>query len=487
MTEQIIFTVPLKYKVPDSIKRLSPEVLCSVFDCMGFFISKLNINFEDYDLQSKHQDEMNTIISQFMKRLNDQKLQLLDERTEAINIIKTKCQEELIVSKKRHHDECKEEFKKLQSECASEKKKLMEEYDEQLRICKKRITEENSERINNLSRELEISHKAFKSQHDTYLNEQKMMHGLYETNLRDKDAMLNTFTSRIDDLVSVFHSFKSSSVSKGQFGENYMRTILQQQFPTAEIQDTSHTPHSGDTLVKIDELVVMIEMKTKNHITREDIAKFEYDINLHKNEYHGALFLSTSHGVPNKGEFLFEFIGDVPVIYVSKFIDSPVLLHLSLSMLFNLIPVFQHFRTNNEEFSEHDNLLQTLSSVVATVTHLFENLRQNSQTLVVIAQNILEQKKKNEEKLQWCINEIARLTENYKLKVKNTVRTPPSVSELFEILYTERCKIDGKYVYKNLIKNIVDKKMTKHFYTYEQILRILPKSKFEELCNQIIS
>ena len=156
-------------------------------------------------------------------------------------------------------------------------------------------------------------------------------------------------------------------------------------------------------------------------------------------------------------------------------------------MLFNLIPVFQHFRTNNEEFSEHDNLLQTLSSVVATVTHLFENLRQNSKTLGVIAQNILEQKKKNEEKLQWCINEIARLTENYKLKVKNTVRTPPSVSELFEILYTERCKIDGKYVYKNLIKNIVDKKMTKHFYTYEQILRILPKSKFEELCNQIIS
>ena len=82
------------------------------------------------------------------------------------------------------------------------------------------------------------------------------------------------------------------------------------------------------------------------------------------------------------------------------------------------------------------------------------------------------------------MNEIARLTEYYKLKVKNTVRTVPSVSELFEILYTERCKIDGKYVYKNLIKNIVDKKMTKDLYTYEQILRVLPKAKFKELCNQ---
>ena len=451
MSEQIMFTVPLNYRVPCSLKQLSPEVLCHVFDCMDFFLSKFNMNFEENNSQSTHQEELNMIISQ------------------------------------RQYDECKQEMQKLQTDHASEKKKLQEECDEQLRIYKKRITDETSERFNNLSRELELSHKAYKSQHETYLNEQKMMHGLYETNLRDKDAMLNTFTSRIDELVSVFHSFKSSSVSKGQFGENYMRSVLQQQFPTAEIRDTSHVPHSGDTLVKISEVVVMIEMKTKNHITREDITKFEYDVNLHRNEYHGAIFLSTSHGIPNKGEFLFEFIGDIPVIYVSKFIDSPVLLHLSLNMLLNLIPVFQHFRTNDNDLSEHDHLLQTLSSVVATVTNLFENLRQNSKTLGVIAQNILEQKKKNEEKLQWCMNEITRLTENYKLKVKNTVRTVPSVSELFEILYTERCKINGKYVYKNLIKNIVDKKLTKDLNTYEQIMRVLPKSKFEELCNQKIN
>ena len=476
MSEQITFTVPLNYRVPCSLKRLSPEVLCHVFDCMDFIISKFNMNFEENDSRSKHQEELNTIIAQFMKKMEDQKIQLLDERTEAINFVK-----------KRQYDECKQEIQKLQTDHAYEKKKLQEECDEQLRIYKKRITDETSERFNNLSRELELSHKAYKSQHETYLNEQKMMHGLYETNLRDKDAMLNTFTSRIDELVSVFHSFKSSSVSKGQFGENYMRSVLQQQFPTAEIRDTSHVPHSGDTLVKISEVVVMIEMKTKNHITREDITKFEYDVNLHRNEYHGAIFLSTSHGIPNKGEFLFEFIGDIPVIYVSKFIDSPVLLHLSLNMLLNLIPVFQHFRTNDNDLSEHDHLLQTLSSVVATVTNLFENLRQNSKTLGVIAQNILEQKKKNEEKLQWCMNEITRLTENYKLKVKNTVRTVPSVSELFDILYTERCKINGKYVYKNLIKNIVDKKLTKDLNTYEQIMRVLPKSKFEELCNQKIN
>ena len=476
MSEEITFTVPLNYRVPCSLKRLSPEVLCHVFDCMDFIISKFNMNFEENHSQSKHQEELNTVIAQYMKKMEDQKIQLLDERKEAINFVK-----------KRQHDECKQEMQKLQTDHASEKKKLQEECDEQLRIYKKRITDETSERFNNLSRELELSHKAYKSQHETYLNEQKMMHGLYETNLRDKDAMLNTFTSRIDELVSVFHSFKSSSVSKGQFGENYMRSVLQQQFPTAEIRDTSHVPHSGDTLVKISEVVVMIEMKTKNHITREDITKFEYDVNLHRNEYHGAIFLSTSHGIPNKGEFLFEFIGDIPVIYVSKFIDSPVLLHLSLNMLLNLIPVFQHFRTNDNDLSEHDHLLQTLSSVVATVTNLFENLRQNSKTLGVIAQNILEQKKKNEEKLQWCMNEITRLTENYKLKVKNTVRTVPSVSELFDILYTERCKINGKYVYKNLIKNIVDKKLTKDLNTYEQIMRVLPKSKFEELCNQKIN
>ena len=121
MSEQITFTVPLNYRVPCSLKRLSPEVLCHVFDCMDFIISKFNMNFEENHSQSKHQEELNTVIAQYMKKMEDQKIQLLDERTEAINSVK-----------KREYDECKQEIQKLQTDYASEKKKLQEECDEQL-------------------------------------------------------------------------------------------------------------------------------------------------------------------------------------------------------------------------------------------------------------------------------------------------------------------------------------------------------------------
>ena len=182
------------------------------------------------------------------------------------------------------------------------------------------------------------------------------------------------------------------------------------------------------------------------------------------------------------GEFLFEFIGEIPVIYVSKFIDSPTLLKISINILLDLIPVFQHFRNNDTEINEYDSLIQTICSAVSMVSNLCDTLKQNNKSLGFIAQNILEQKKKNEEKLQTCLNDITHLTEKYKNKIKNNFKNVPSSNELFDVLYNERKKIKGKYIYKKIIEEVVTKKTIKNVYTADQILRILPKAKFEQMC-----
>ena len=43
MTEQIVFTIHLNYKVPDSIKRLSPEVLIVFLIAWILFFQNLTL------------------------------------------------------------------------------------------------------------------------------------------------------------------------------------------------------------------------------------------------------------------------------------------------------------------------------------------------------------------------------------------------------------------------------------------------------------
>ena len=356
---------------------------------------------------------------------------------------------------------------------------MREECEEDLKRCKQKVIYDSNKRIRSLEKELKISVKLLKSLSEINTNEKVLMQELYKRNLQDKEHLLLSMSTRLDDMLSIFQAFKTP-VSKGQFGEKYLHSFLQKQFPTAEIRDTMHTPHFGDIIVYMNGINVMFEMKNKNTITREYIKKFENDIDLHKHEFHGAIFLSSTHGIPNKGEFVFEWYGTTPVMYISQFIESPVLLNVSLNILFDFIPILQQ----NNDSIEHDNMIQTLTSVIATVSVLCDTLKQNCKTLGVVAHNVLEQKKKNEEKIQSCLHEITFLTEKYKLKIKNNLKHIPSQEELFQMILEERKKITGKYVYKTIVNATMQKNSLKGV-SYEQINRVLPKAKFEEMCNDL--
>ena len=435
---EVSLTLPLGYNVPEIIQQSPPEVLAALLDCMEVVLNSFSVRLDSdvaiEKLKARHEHELVTMKDHFVQRLHEQKKQLLDEREEAVCIgiqhnIKTRNTEQELVKLK-----------------------------EQLNHCH--------------------------VQNTLYATEQQRMREIYDTTI-----------SKFDDATNMFRALKTSPVHKGQFGENYVRTFLQNKFPSAEIRDQSQVSHAGDIVMTLNDTVIMIETKHKTHVTKEDLIKFENDIKNHDTEYNGAMFVTTSSGIPTKGEFAFEFIGKVPVIYISKFMDTPEILKFGTDLILSLIPVFETKESTEEaEYTEMDDLMEKLSLIVSTAYLTCESIRQNTKTLNIIIKHAKEQTQQNDDKLQWCTLEIEKHTERYRTKknfrVQNTTTTQtnilsPDVKYVFEILRNAFISTDRsrqKFVYKTFVRDALSKGLFSDKYkTVESILKILPKTKFDDL------
>ena len=194
---------------------------------------------------------------------------------------------------------------------------------------------------NKIKQDLEQKTSFIQELYHNHQTEQQRVHELYKSIIEEKDSQLTNITSKFDDISSSLQCIKSTTVHKGQYGENCILTTLQECFPKAEISDVSNIPHAGDMTLTLDNITVMIEVKTKTTTRKGDVIKFIQDIQTHKHEYHAALFVTSSSGIPNKGEFALEFVESVPVLYVSKIFDSSLLLSMSITILTSLVPILK--------------------------------------------------------------------------------------------------------------------------------------------------
>ena len=364
-TKTVTFTVPHEYTVPDILFTCSPVLLSSTFDCIGNMLTMLTVTLSSTErastqieaLKIHHHNEITRLMETFTQRLNDQKEQFLNERQEVVTSLKPPSCTEIQTIRHELHE-----------------KTLLLEHTRQ-----------------------------------AHITENERIQKLYEISLHDKDCLLSSFSKKVDNICSIIESFKSSTVSKGTFGENCMQAVLHEYFPSAELRDTSHIPHSGDFVFVLNDFTMMIEMKTKHYTTKEDVVKFENDVYTHRQEYDSALFVTSSTGIPNKGDFSFEIVHDVPVIYTSKILDHPDHLILCTHVLRSIVPLL-----HDKSVLDQNDMMQHIGSLVTTCQVVLDTVKQNTKTLGILTQQIHDQQQINDEKVQWCLLEITRITEQYK-------------------------------------------------------------------------
>ena len=185
-------------------------------------------------------------------------------------------------------------------------------YKSQIKDLNTQITESTtqlskwSDKYNNLYQTLNDKHDMrFKEQRDRYDNDIKI--------IREE---LNKEKTKYEQRLVI----SQNSTLKGQNGEEQIFKQLNLLFPSAEVIDTHNESNRGDFIVKLDNIVFMVENKNyTTNVPKAEIDKFYRDLdNDGNNDIQCAVFVSMSSGICARDDFEFEVRNNKPILFLHK-------------------------------------------------------------------------------------------------------------------------------------------------------------------------
>ena len=149
--------------------------------------------------------------------------------------------------------------------------------------------------------------------------------------------------------LSQFLNKYNMSSNKGKYGESNLYSVLNELFPSAEVQDTTGMKASGDFIVKrIDKDPVMVETKDYNHnVNKEEIAKFIRDIDV---QNMNGIFVSQYSGITFKHNYHIDIHKGKILVYIQHCEYSPDKLRVAFDIidyLSNKVQELNMDETNN--------------------------------------------------------------------------------------------------------------------------------------------
>jgi len=147
-----------------------------------------------------------------------------------------------------------------------------------------------------------------------------------------------------DELNQFLNKYNMSS-NKGKYGESNLCSVLNELFPSAEVQDTTGTKASGDFIVKrMDKSPVLVETKEYNHnVNKEEIAKFIRDIDT---QNMNGIFVSQYSGITFKNNYHIDIHKGNILVYVQHCEYSPDKLRIAFDIIDYLSNKVQELNTN---------------------------------------------------------------------------------------------------------------------------------------------
>lgn len=205
------------------------------------------------------------------------------------------------------------------------------DYKQSIKTIKESIETSYSKRVDSLEQTINILRDT-----NNKLNDQL---------IEQKDSIKNNIetlsTSVLEMSKPLLKFYNGSNEEKGTSGEEFIEQLLLcDRYTGATISDVSGTSASGDRYFKYNQLRCLIEVKNKQKITLDDIAKFERDIKekAETNSINCAIFVSLHTDVyPGKPKHIMhlEAVHNIPVIYTHVY--EPRMLDFSIACLEKII------------------------------------------------------------------------------------------------------------------------------------------------------
>jgi len=139
----------------------------------------------------------------------------------------------------------------------------------------------------------------------------------------------------------------NKSTFKGSQSEEMLSTVLEEQYPNAEIINSSNIAKSGDFILKRTNLsTILIENKNySSTVPYDEITKFHRDIEY--NNYCNGLFISQSSIISGKQNFQIDFHNNAILIYIHKCDYDPIKINIAIQIIDSLNAKINLFKNNN--------------------------------------------------------------------------------------------------------------------------------------------
>ena len=168
--------------------------------------------------------------------------------------------------------------------------------------------------------------------------------------------IVNLSSNTNEKLSNHLDNFNNSS-KKGNICENLLYNILNEILPEAEITNSSNESETGDFLIEINNIKLMIETKDyKDNVKKKEVDKFYRDIK--KQNCHG-IFLSQNSGISTKNDLEIGTFNDNIVLFAHNVNYN----HDKIKLLINTILYLENIlkKNNNKDILITKDILTKLN------------------------------------------------------------------------------------------------------------------------------
>ena len=143
---------------------------------------------------------------------------------------------------------------------------------------------------------------------------------------QEYDARLRIAESRereAQDTLSSMMVRRTKSTAKGVDGEVRICQLLNQMFPTADVEDCRHSPGLGDFVVLQGDVCMMVEVKNyKRNVAKAEVDKFMRDMNANPG-YTCGIIASLNSGISGWKDFSLGTATGRPVVFLHDLEQDP--------------------------------------------------------------------------------------------------------------------------------------------------------------------
>ena len=379
---------------------------------------------------SERDDKILTYVRQkneLLELLNTQKEQLqrqyevqLSKQTELYQSLKHQSQEEIyntkILLREQYNAAFEEKEQKLRLQLEQDLTKIVTQETNQLQLINKQLTCEYEKKLEQETNQLQLINKQLTCEYEKKLEQetsilrreiitQQTHISQLNQNIADCKLQKSSLDNINDTLKPIVRFYSSKSTEeKGTAGEKFIYNILttNDRYTDAVVEDKSGVAKRGDIYFKWKQMRCLIEVKNKISLRREDIEKFERDIDVSRtssDNINCALFISLQTDVfpgHHRNLVQFDYYNNILVsyLYLSSINDlhyviccmdklimsittndeqtSKLIKHFTnyYSYLNSTRAVYEkHITAKNKEIMQYTKLIKDLDNVVKNITN----------------------------------------------------------------------------------------------------------------------